>query len=62
MIPSELSIRYAKEAGSARLHLIDGDHALNGSLEVVAGWLVGFLSQVTDKMVAVSESAEIFED
>ena len=38
----ENSIRYAKEADCA-LHLIGGDHALNGSLEVVAGLFEGFL-------------------
>jgi hypothetical protein len=37
VIPPEHSIRYAKEADCA-LHLIRGDHALNGSLEVVAGF------------------------
>ena len=45
VIPPENSIRYAKEADCA-LHLIGGDHALNGSLEVVAGLFEGFLRQV----------------
>jgi alpha/beta superfamily hydrolase len=45
VIPPEHSIRYAKEADCA-LHLIGGDHALNDSLEVVAGLFEGFLSQV----------------
>ena len=45
VIPPEHSIRYAKEASCA-LHLIGGDHALNGSLEFVAGLFEGFLSQV----------------
>ena len=45
VIPPENSIRYAKESDCA-LHLIDGDHALSGSLEVVAGLFEGFLSQV----------------
>jgi len=43
VIPPEHSIRYAREADCA-LHLIDGDHALNGSLEVVAGLFEGFLN------------------
>jgi pimeloyl-ACP methyl ester carboxylesterase len=42
VIPPENSIRYAKEADCA-LHLISGDHALNGSLEVVAGLFGRFL-------------------
>jgi predicted esterase YcpF (UPF0227 family) len=45
VIPPEHSIRYAKEA-DCTLHLIGGDHALNGSLEVVAGLFEEFLSQV----------------
>jgi hypothetical protein len=44
VIPPENSIRYAKEADCA-LHLISGDHALNGSLEVVAGLFEGFLGR-----------------
>jgi alpha/beta superfamily hydrolase len=47
VIPPEHSIRYAKEADCA-LHLIGGDHALNGSLEVVAGLFEGFLRKVTN--------------
>jgi pimeloyl-ACP methyl ester carboxylesterase len=42
VIPPEHSIRYAKEADCA-LHLIDGDHSLNGSLEVIAGLFGRFL-------------------
>ena len=42
VIPPEHSIRYAKEADCA-LHLISGDHALNGSLEVVADLFQQFL-------------------
>jgi pimeloyl-ACP methyl ester carboxylesterase len=45
VIPPENSIRYAKEADCA-LHLIGGDHALNGALEVVAGLFEGFLKRV----------------
>jgi pimeloyl-ACP methyl ester carboxylesterase len=45
VIPPEHSIRYAKEADCA-LHLIGGDHALNGSLEAVAGLFEGFLGRV----------------
>jgi alpha/beta superfamily hydrolase len=48
VIPPENSVRYAKEADCA-LHLIDGDHALNGSLEVVAGLFEGFLVQALDQ-------------
>jgi alpha/beta superfamily hydrolase len=44
VIPPENSVRYAKEADCA-LHLISGDHALNGSLEVVAELFEGFLSR-----------------
>ena len=44
--PPENSIRYAREADCA-LYLIDGDHALNGSLEVVAGLFEGFLGRAT---------------
>ena len=46
VIPPEHSIRYAKEADCA-LHLISGDHALNGSLEVVAGLFEAFLKRFT---------------
>ena len=56
VIPPENSIRYAREVDCA-LHLICGDHALNGSLEVVAGLFEQFLRQVIAKTVAVSESA-----
>ena len=42
VIPPEHSIRYAKEADCA-LHLISGDHALNGSLEAVADLFQQFL-------------------
>jgi len=45
VIPPEHSIRYANGADCA-LHLISGDHALNDSLEVVAGLFEGFLRQV----------------
>ena len=45
VIPPENSIRYAKEADCALLHLIGGDHALNGSLEIVAGLFEGFLGR-----------------
>jgi predicted esterase YcpF (UPF0227 family) len=44
VIPSENSIRYAKEADCA-LHLISGDHVLNGSLEDVAGLFEVFLGR-----------------
>lgn len=45
VIPPEDSIRYAKEA-DCTLHLISGDHALNGSLGVVAGLFEQFLSRL----------------
>ena len=38
------SIRYSKDT-DCTLHLISGDHALNGSLEVVAGLFEGFLDR-----------------
>ena len=56
VIPPENSIRYAREADCA-LHMISGDHALNGSLGVVAELFERFLRQVIAKTVAVSESA-----
>jgi alpha/beta superfamily hydrolase len=45
VIPPENSIRYAREVDCA-LHMISGDHALNGSLEVVAGLFERFLRQL----------------
>ncbi len=45
IIPAEHSIRYAHEA-DCTLHLIAGDHALNGSLDMVAGLFEGFLERV----------------
>jgi alpha/beta superfamily hydrolase len=44
VIPPEHSIKYAKEA-NCTLHLISGDHALNGSLEVVAGLFEEFINR-----------------
>jgi alpha/beta superfamily hydrolase len=44
VIPPEHSIRYAKEA-DCMLHLIGGDHALIGSLEVVSDLFEGFLER-----------------
>jgi pimeloyl-ACP methyl ester carboxylesterase len=48
VIPQENSIRYAKEADCA-LHLIGGDHALNGALEVVAGLFETFLERAINQ-------------
>ena len=48
VIPLEHSIRYAKGTDCA-LHLIGGDHALNGSLEVVAGLFETFLERTTNQ-------------
>jgi alpha/beta superfamily hydrolase len=48
VIPPESSIRYARNADCA-LHLIGGDHALNGSLEVVAGLFGRFLHSLDHK-------------
>ena len=45
VLPPENSIRYSEEA-DCTLHLISGDHALNGSLEVVAGLFESFLEHV----------------
>ncbi len=45
IIPTEHSIRYACEA-DCTLHLIAGDHALNGSLEMVTSLFEGFLERV----------------
>ncbi len=42
IIPVEHSIKYAKDA-DCTLHLISADHALNGSLEVVANLFERFL-------------------
>ena len=44
VIPAENSIRYAEEA-DCTLHLISGDHALNGSLGVVADLFEQFLER-----------------
>jgi alpha/beta superfamily hydrolase len=48
VIPPENSIKYAREADCA-LHLISGDHALNGSLKIVAGLFEGFLQSLGHK-------------
>jgi len=45
IIAVEHSIRYAREA-DCTLHLIAGDHALNGSLDRVEGLFEGFLERV----------------
>ena len=42
----EKSIRYAESAHCA-LHLIDGDHGLNGSIEQVGNLFTLFLKRVT---------------
>ena len=47
IIPPKNSIRYAKDA-DCTLHLISGDHALNGSLEVVADLFERFLKRAKD--------------
>jgi alpha/beta superfamily hydrolase len=44
IIPAENSIKYAKQADCS-LHLISGDHSLNGSLEVVADFFEQFLEK-----------------
>ena len=43
-IPPEHSIRYAEKA-DCTLHLISGDHGLNGSIEVVEGLFGQFLNK-----------------
>ena len=43
IIPADHSIRYAREA-DCTLHLISGDHALNGVIDVVANLFENFLS------------------
>ncbi len=45
VIPFENSIRFAQKA-NCTLHLIDGDHRLNSSIEVVANLFEKFLSQL----------------
>lgn len=50
IIPPEHSIRYAEDA-DCTLHLISGDHGLNGSIEVVEGLFGQFLDR------ALAESA-----
>ena len=40
------SVFKKSKAADSALHLISGDHALNGSLEVVAGLFEGFLGRV----------------
>ena len=47
VIPPESSIRYAKEADCS-LHLISGDHALNGSIETVVCLFERFLKRARD--------------
>ena len=44
IIPVEHSIRYAREA-DCTLHLISGDHALNGVIDVVADLFTAFLEK-----------------
>ena len=46
VIPPEHSIRYAREA-DCTLHLISGDHALNTSLDEVAGLFERFLERAS---------------
>ena len=45
VIPPENSIRFARQV-DCELHLIRGDHALNNSLDVVAGLFQGFLDRI----------------
>ena len=45
VIPSERSIRFAKEA-DCTLHLIDGDHRLKGAIEMVEDLFGRFLCRV----------------
>jgi alpha/beta superfamily hydrolase len=47
VIPPENSIRYAKDADCS-LHLISGDHALNGSIATVACLFERFLERARD--------------
>jgi alpha/beta superfamily hydrolase len=47
VILAEHSIKYAKDA-DCTLHLISGDHALNGSIEVVANLFKQFLNKAID--------------
>jgi len=47
VIPPENSIRYARQANQT-LHLISGDHALNGSIEAVAELFEQFLERVIE--------------
>lgn len=48
IVPFELSVRYAHEAKST-LHLIDGDHRLNSSLETVLNLFAVFLNETSSK-------------
>ncbi len=47
VIPAENSIRYAREA-DCTLHLISGDHALNGSIGAVEGLFGRFLKTTVE--------------
>jgi len=47
VIPPEHSIKFAKSA-NATLHLIDGDHVLNSSIETVVSIFEQFMKKVTD--------------
>ncbi|HMV43217.1 MAG TPA: YqiA/YcfP family alpha/beta fold hydrolase [Leptospiraceae bacterium] len=48
VIPYELSIRYARESKSV-LHLIQGDHRLNSSIETVEGLFRNFLTRTLNR-------------
>ena len=48
VIPVENSIRYARETGCV-LHLIGGDHALNGVVDEVASLFEGFLRRISNR-------------
>lgn len=48
VIPVENSIRYAREA-DCTLHLISGDHALNGVVDEVASLFERFLTRISSR-------------
>lgn len=49
IIPVEHSIKYAQQA-KCSLHLIDGDHRLNSSIEQVMGLFQMFLKNINESM------------
>jgi alpha/beta superfamily hydrolase len=56
VIPPDNSIKFARSHNS-QLHLIDGDHRLTGSLEVIKGLFSNFISTICDSNDAPARAA-----